>query len=305
MRTQISVGAAEILDRAAKLGFRDQDLADLRAASADWLADGGRRTQLAERADRLRAGIGELTVSGEDPWAGLPNGPDDGLLPLMTLLATSDDVVASQIARGVPESAAWRNLRDLGQQVWVHRLTYGRFGLHTHGWLRIAWAGGFAWLGRLQFNVQHLSRTDEWLLSTHIPRRSSDDDGPRSGALTSAAVDQSFSRAESFFARYFPDVPTSEFWCHSWLLAPELASALPGSNIAAFQRRWTLEDRVDDGDEDAIFFTFARRPPLDFGALPRTTSLQRAVLDRLAAGEHWPLRSGRVPQSSVPDQEDR
>jgi hypothetical protein len=297
-----------LLDRARKLGFRDDDLADLRAAAAPWLGDLRHRHELADRAERVRAGIGELTVSGDDPWAGLPAGPDNGLLPLLALLITADEVVAYQVGRGVAEDTAWRNLSDLGQQVRVHRLTYGRFGLHTHGWLRIAWAGGFAWLGRLQFNLQHLPDTGEWVLSTHIPRRSSDDDGPRSGALTPASVDASFGRAVDYFAGHFRDVPTGDFWCHSWLLAPELAEALPGSNIAAFQQRWTLDDRVDDGDEDALFFTFARRPDpgyrLDLAALPRTTSLERAVLDRLDAGEHWTLRRGRIPQASTP-QEDR
>jgi hypothetical protein len=74
---------------------------------------------------------------------------------------------------------------------------------------------------------------------------------------------------------------------------------LPGSNIAAFQQRWALDERVAEGDADALFFTFARRSPVDTATLPRDTSLQRAVLDRLAAGEHWPLRRGRIPQSST------
>jgi hypothetical protein len=309
VRTQSAVDPAGIgvdgfLDRASRLGFRDDDLTDLGTATARWLGTSRHRDELADRAERVRAGIGELTVTGDDPWVGLPAGPDSGLLPMLALLITADEVVAYQVRRGVGEDAAWRNLSDLGQQVRVHRLTYGRFGLHTHGWLRIAWAGGFAWLGRLQFNLQHLPYTGEWVLSTHIPRRSSDDDGPRSGALTPARVDASFRRAVSYFAERFGDVATRDFWCHSWLLAPELAEALPGSNIAAFQQRWTLDDRVDDGDEDALFFTFSRRSdpadPLDLGELPRVTSLERAVLDRLGAGEHWTLRRGRIPQASIP-----
>ena len=296
---ELPVDASGLLARAGQLGFRDEDLVALADALAGWLDDEANRGALADRADRLRAGIGALGVDGDDPWHGLPDGPGDGLLPMLALLATADDVVAYQRGRGVAEEQAWRNLSDLGQQVWVHRLTHGTFGLHTHGWLRIAWAGGFAWLGRLQFNLQRLGRTEEWVLSTHIPRRSSDDDGPRSGALRADAVTDSFRRAAPYFREHFPDVPTEDFWCHSWLLAPELAAALPGSNIAAFQQRWTLDDLVDDGDEDAIFFTFARRPPVDPADLPRTTSLERAVLDRLEAGGHWQLRRGRIPQSTI------
>jgi hypothetical protein len=296
--TQTPLAVSALLERAERLGFRADDLSELSAAASAFLLEPANRAALADRADRVRAGVGDLTVAGEDPWAGLPTGPDDGLLPMLALLATADDVVAYQTGRRVPEGDAWRNLSDLGQQVWVHRLTYGRFGLHTQGWLRIVWSGGFAWLGRLQFNLQHLGRTDEWVLSTHIPRRSSDDEGPRSGALVAAAVDDSLARAARFFAEHFPEHPTSYFWCLSWLLDPALADALPGSNIAEFQQRWALDERIRDGDEDAIFFTFARRPPVDLDRLPRGTSLERAILDRLSAGDHWTVRSGRIPQSA-------
>lgn len=299
MQTRLPIEVSTLVGRAGRLGFATDDLADLEKAAAVFLADSGNRSELAERADRLRAGIGELTLSGEDPWAGLPIGPDEGLLPMLALLATAADVVAYQIGRGVLEADAWRNLSDLGQQAWVHRLTYGRFGLHTYGWLRIAWAGGFAWLGRLQFNLQRLGAGAEWVLSTHIPRRSSDDGGPRSGGLTAASVDASFARAVPYFAEHYPELPTTDFWCLSWLLDPELAFALPGTNIAAFQRRWALDDEVRPGDDDAIFFTFARRPPVDLDRLLRSTSLERAVIGRLRAGDHWAVRSGRIPQDSI------
>ena len=53
------------------------------------------------------------------------------------------------------------------------------------------------------------------------------------------SVDDSFAAATDFFARYFPDYPTRDFYCQSWLLDPQLATLLPDSNLAAFQRRWT------------------------------------------------------------------
>ena len=65
--------------------------------------------------------------------------------------------------------------------------------------------------------------------------------------------------------------------------------------MALFQRRWTLAGEPGDGDEDAVFFTFARRPPVDLASLPRDTTLQRAILDRLADGEHWYVRNGVIP----------
>lgn len=280
-----------VLTRAGRLGFHQQDLMDLRALLDDGLpADS---TRLEGCVERLRAGIGRLAVDGPDPWAELPDGPDQGLVPMLALLAVAPEVVGYQIGRGVEEGQAWRNLADLGQQVWVHRLTYGRFGLHNQGWLRMVWAGGFAWLGRLQFNLQRL-KDGEWVLSTHIPRRGAD--GPDSDRLRAVAVDESLARAVRFYAEHFPDLPTTDFWCRSWLLAPELAAALPGSNIAAFQRRWLLDDHIGDGDNDAVYFTFAEQAPYDLRRLPRTTRLEWAVASRLERGGHWPLRRGRIAQ---------
>ena len=297
MRTEAPITLAAIAERAGRLGFRERDRADLLSAAPDLLSDPDRRAMIAERAELLRAGIGRLAVDGPDPWSALSDPDDDGLLPLLGLLVVAPDVVGYQRGRGVIESQAWRNLSDLGQQVWVHRLVYGRFGLHNHGWLRIAWAGGFAWLGRLQFNLQHLPESDEWVLSTHIPRRGTGAGDP--GALSPDAVRESFALAADFYATHFEDVPTSDFWCRSWLLAPELADALPGSNIAAFQRLWLLDDELGDGDDDAVYFTFARRRPWKPDDLPRDSRLEHAVTARLARGEHWPVRSGRIAHAPV------
>ena len=69
------------------------------------------------------------------------------------------------------------------------------------------------------------------MLSTHIPR---------TGPLSPASVDDAFAAATGFFARYFPDYPTRDFFCESWMLDPQLSTLLPDSNLAAFQRRWSL-----------------------------------------------------------------
>lgn len=294
----MDIDLRRVVADAGRLGFSEQDLPGVERMAANVLTDPELSAELAGRAELLRAGIGRFAVDGPDPWAGLPDAPDAGAIPMLALLATAPDVVAHQLGRGVPEAQAWRNLSDLGQQVRVHRLAYGRFGLHNQGWLRTVWAGGFAWLGRLQFNAQPLPG-GEWVLSTHIPRRGSDG-APRSGALSPDAVDDSFARASRFYAKHFPDLPATHFWCHSWLLAPELAAALPGSNIAAFQQRWTLDDQIEHGDDDAVYFTFARRASYDLRRLPRTTRLERAVASRLEQGEHWTLRSGRIPRATFP-----
>lgn len=293
------LSAPDLSDRLILLGFRDDDRADTLTAVARVLERSDQLARVQGMADLLLVGIGQFRGLDEDtlpsPW------PDDGaespygsgVLELMALLACVDDVRAFHSSRGIAADDSWRALSDLGQQVFVHRLTFGSFGIHTHGWLRIAWSGALYWLGRLQFNLWPSGRSSTgWALSTHIPR---------SGPLTSEEVDASFRWARRFFARHFDEYPADAFVCSSWLLDPELAEALPpSSNMARFQRRWSLEGEPAIGDDDALFFTFNRRPPVDLDALPRDTTLQRAIVDRIRAGNHWQVRGGRIPFADVP-----
>lgn len=268
-------------------------------------------------ANRLVSRLGDFESSARDSvWVG-PNGHslsldrpepaegstgrvhsshlDDGLLPMLTLLITAPEVAAFHASRDIPPVISIATLADLGQQVWVHRLTYGRFGLHAHGWLTIAWSGALYAVGRLQFNLEREPRGGErdgvWVLSTHIPR---------TGPLDPASVDASLAAATTFFATHFPDYPTQDFICSSWLLDPELAIRLPGSNLAAFQRRWTLSGDPQPGDDDLLFFVFNRRGPADLATLPTDTSLRRAYIDRRRSGESWSTLTGRMAQTSDP-----
>lgn len=290
----------DLPDRLDRLGFRPDDRAAAVAAAGAVLQQPTEVESVRQTAERLARDVGRIG----DPWDGShvspwrPEGTDSpygaGVLELLALVATADDVRAFHASRGIGDDDSWRALSDLGQQVFVHRLTYGSFGLHTHDWLRVAWSGALYWLGRLQFNLQpSATSATGWVLSTHIPR---------SGPLAPAEVDASFAAARQFFGDHFADHPTDAFFCHSWLLDPDLAAALPeASNMALFQRRWTLQGEPGPGDEDAVFFTFARRPPVDLVSLPRDTTLQRAILDRLAAGDHWHVWEGRIPFTDLDD----
>ncbi|WP_162940212.1 acyltransferase domain-containing protein [Gryllotalpicola protaetiae] len=273
----------------AALGFRNDDRDDVKLALAAALADRERMAEIQLLADRLRVAIGRIdretdafdVPAAASDWRGV------GVTPMLALLAVADDVRAFHRSRGVPPEISNRSLSDLGQQAWVHRRTYGTFGVHTYAWLVTAFSGNLYWLGRLQFNLVH--RSDGWVLSTHIPE---------SGPLTPEAVDDSFREASAFFAAHFPDYPTELFHCGSWLLDPQLAQVLkPDSNMVRFQQRWNLEEEVGPGDADAIFFVFRRRGDVDRSTLPRDTTLQRAILDKIDAGGHWALWSGTTPQA--------
>ncbi|MDH2444084.1 acyltransferase domain-containing protein [Amnibacterium sp. CER49] len=272
------------------LGLREDDRADVQRAVAAALEDDDRLADVAALTERLRESIGVIGGSGPQPfdtpiaksdWHGI------GVLPVLALLATADDVRAFHRSRGIPEAVSERTLADIGQQIWVHRRTYGAFGLDTYDWETLPWSGNLYWLGRLQYElVQH---DGGWVLSTHIPE---------TGPLTPAAVDESFAQATDFFAEHFSDRPADRFHCSSWLLDPQLAEVLdPESNMVRFQQRWTLEGEGTVADADAIYFVFRKRGEVDRATLPRDTTLQRAILDRLDAGGHWNSWNGTIDQS--------
>ncbi|WP_159618159.1 acyltransferase domain-containing protein [Ruania rhizosphaerae] len=284
------LAAPDLPETLTLLGFTPEDAAatlELRERALDDATIEQIRADVHELSRRL----GDVTreIPGEI-WPRIESSSDAderaavGHRAILTFLATLPEIRAFHRSRGIPEAISWRSLADLGQQVAVHRLAFGEFGLHTQNWLINTWAGGLYWLGRLQYTVERAG--DELLASAHIPR---------TGPLDPAAVDASFARVGPFFARHFPELPIAGLHCNSWLLDPQLAQVLPErSNIVAFGRRWRLTGESSPGAADVLFFVFARRGHVDLDALPLTSSLQRGVVEHLQSGGTWHTCAGRL-----------
>lgn len=294
---------------ADRLGLRPDDAAQTALLLEELRGEEEAAERLAELVAGLVAGVGDFG-SGTPPVFGLAPGASDhhstalgrtvtGGLAVAALVAATPEVLAFHAAHGIDEEQGWRSLSDLGQQMWVHRRTYGDLGLHTEGWLTTAWSGALHWLGRLQLNLRPLTDDEgveqpgRWQLSVHIPE---------AGPLTPSEVDDSLRRAEAFFATSHPEHPAEELHCSSWLLDPTLAEELPGSNLAAFQQRWRLNGRTHPGDGDALFFTFRRRGEVDLTTLPQDTRLQRLVVRHITEGPGWVTAEGTAP---LPSEETR
>ncbi|MEV7604565.1 acyltransferase domain-containing protein [Paenarthrobacter sp. NPDC089322] len=197
-------------------------------------------------------------------------------------------------AIGIEDAVSAASLADVGLQMRINRRVHGRFGLDTWGWLTLHMAGNLFRLGRLQFHLIRDVRNvttpgtptpaSAWVLGVHIPE---------DGSLSPDAVDASFNQARSFFSRHFPDKRATVATCESWMLDPYLVERLPNSNIASFARRFTL-DRCTDAPTDAIYFTFRQRGLENLDKLPRETSLQRTVLERIDDGGTWQLGHGHL-----------
>ncbi|BCJ35656.1 hypothetical protein Athai_31590 [Actinocatenispora thailandica] len=249
-----------------------------------WLLQHGRRL-LAER-------LGDQAPLAR--WPELPDrlGAAGRWFYLWTFLAATPQLLAYHQRHGVDAAVSAATLADLGSKAVLRRRTRGAPGLDKQDWFTLHHRGLLYALGRLQFNVSRIRDEAADLapgtpcLGTHIPE---------TGPMTPADCDASFAAAPEFFAAHFGTryrIAT----CTSWLLDDQLAEYLPaGSNILRFQRRFRLVDEPFaaslDGDANVLEFVFRRVDP-DLDALPRDTTLQRAVVDHLRAGRHWRVRTG-------------
>lgn len=141
-------------------------------------------------------------------------------------------------------------------------------------------------------------RLDEWdvllekgtkLLDVHIPA---------GGGMDRQSCADSYAMANEFYPKYFPDVKHAGFVCGSWLLDPELARILPAeSNIVGFQREYYLLPMLST-DGQTFERVFSGRPQ-DLTKAPRDTSLRRAILDHVMAGNNMSRGFGFIPADEV------
>jgi hypothetical protein len=114
---------------------------------------------------------------------------------------------------------------------------------------------------------------------------------PEGGPLAHELCGSSLRRAVTFFAQYFPDCPWTCFGCASWVLNSRLQDLLPDtSNMVRFQKEVYLLPYATR-DNQLVNRIFGGVPE-ELCKAPRDTTLQRALLDRLAAGERDDARAG-------------
>jgi len=223
--------------------------------------------------------------------AGPPSRPgQDELAWVEAYLRFAPEIFRWHAARGVPEDISRDTLADFGRNLAINRRVHGCFGMDTWPWLSHHFTGQLYQLGRLQYLIHRTQdpvpglRAGESVLGIHIPE---------SGSLAPGPLDRSLAAARPFFAGCFPERPVRVATCASWLLDPYLPARLdPGSNIVRFARRFTPYGQSVDAATDAVYFTFRTRNMGNLPGLPRETSLQRAVLERIDDGGTWQIGYG-------------
>jgi len=215
----------------------------------------------------------------------------DPLVWLKSFLLLTPTVVEWHRENNIPDDVMRDTLADVGRHVAISRRVTGEFGLQTWRWLTHHFTMRIFALGRLQFALQRTTSTvdgvfsaGDWALAVHIPE---------SGPLLPELVDESLRAAREFFPRHFPDRPAAIVTCDSWMLDPFLLDRMaPTSNVGSFIRRFTPFGDRTDAHTDALYFVFRTRDLTRLAELPRATSLQRAVLERLDRGESWQIAWG-------------
>jgi len=109
---------------------------------------------------------------------------------------------------------------------------------------------------------------------------------PAGGGMSLEKCAESLREARDFFRRYFPAPEPRALVCWSWMFSPILGEILPAdSNLVRFQRELYLCP-VNWRGNDSLWFVFLQKP-FDPATASRETSLQRAILDYLQAGNIW------------------
>ncbi len=317
MRTFCASPTDEAIERIRSLTTRElaMTLSRLRVEENDVLEvtapwDAFRRD--GEWLDLLAALVVTIERDRGDVDAPLPIWPDldesgaPGRFLYLYLFALCAAGMEEFLAReGCPEHVVEGTLGVLARHVAIHRRKHASVGVDAGWWMLPTLRGEIVDVGCLQYHRVNLG------VGTLSPSPwYSDDDVARMGVgfrhgdpsvgihipdrapITPERLDQSFAEAREVLGRLWPVAQRRLATCQTWMLDDHLARYLSEtSNILAFQRRFTLLPVWVEDDADTLEFVF-RSPGTAMADLPRTTTLQRAILDVLESGGHWRARTG-------------
>ena len=165
----------------------------------------------------------------------------------------------------VDDKIIFETFKDVSLRSHLYWKKTGKIGLAKEDviWFRHLMNGMIFKIGVLQFQKFEMTYLDEELLGEPFMTF---DDGikqqlpsgtpvinchiQRGADLSSDLVHQSFSDAEDFFKRHYPQVSFQAFLCYSWLLYPPMCHCLKeDSNIRQFASFFTIIGTCNDLEE--------------------------------------------------------
>ena len=109
---------------------------------------------------------------------------------------------------------------------------------------------------------------------------------PGGGGLADGLVEESFDECRGFAKKYFPEFHYKCFYCHSWLMDPQLCDLLGDeTNISKFNKRFRKITTSSTG-RDVFHFVYllGDTKNVDYSALDASTTLKRKVRDLYLSG---------------------
>ena len=172
-------------------------------------------------------------------------GPGRGAVQMYALLLASREVESYWRGLGIPTAVRQATVGEIARQFDKTIRVTGEFGFDDAGWVEVVWRGGFCQVGRLQFEL--IREGGSVALNTHIPV---------GGRLSPESVTESLRQGRDLMGYAFGQWgPFSTAVCDSWLLDPQLADIVPGTNIALFGSRWDARPAAP-GDGEVLYFAF-------------------------------------------------
>ncbi len=203
---------------------------------------------------------------------------------LLYYICLAEQLQEKYMQHGLSESLFFNTMEDLKYKLMECHQVYGVWGTFVSPWYAGFYDMARFQLGRLQFELIPFDGTysgpggdlqpTDTVINMHIPS---------CGPLTQESCLESYQMAAEFFADAFCNRPFA-FFCYSWLLYPPHKVFLPPhSNILKFMEPFDIFDYRDGSTED-LWRIFGRMDCSDLSALPTDTSLQRAYIGWLSAG---------------------
>lgn len=122
----------------------------------------------------------------------------------------------------------------------------------------------------------YITETDP-VISVHIPP---------SKEFTPENMEKAYADCLRVLEKSFPEYKPKAFYCHSWLMEPQLRDLMkPTSNILAFQGKYLRFPRISDG-KAVLIFLFDDPTITNWEDLPENSSLQRAVKSHYLSGKY-------------------
>ena len=206
---------------------------------------------------------------------------------LLLFLCIGEKLRLRYMERGIDEAIFWNSMADLRYKLEECRLVYGIVGSFVARWFIGFFELTRFSLGRLQFEITTLRRDVEIdgitlskgtkALNIHIPRS-----GTR---LLPEMVADAYKQASVFYRSEFEGRPLV-FHCESWMLYPWNMTVLsPSSNMASFFNDFTIIESGEYDNYKEVWRLFDHLYTGDPDELPQDTSLRRAYVKRMKAGE--------------------